>query len=73
MQPYHWLMLAAIGVWALMVCGAVFLAYHHRPGWGWLVFLAFLMTVGISIRRDEDRTRMQVVHPLPSPSENALP
>lgn len=33
--------------WALAigaaVSGAVFLSYHDKAGWGWLVFLAFVL------------------------------
>jgi hypothetical protein len=25
------------------ICGTVFLAYHGKDGWGWLIFLAVLI------------------------------
>jgi hypothetical protein len=36
---------------AVLMCvgGAVFLAYHKVSGWGWFLFLAFLISTGFKI------------------------
>lgn len=44
--------LAAIG-------GGVYLAYHDKNGWGWLIFLAVCLG-SYSIKADSDKHRVEV-------------
>ena len=36
---------------SVMMCigGAAFLAYHKVSGWGWFLFIAFLLSTGFKI------------------------
>ena len=40
METKRWKKIAIIAC----VAGVVFLAYHGRDGWGWLIFLALCLT-----------------------------
>lgn len=35
------------------IAGTVFLAYNDRPGWGWLIFITFILA-GTSIHVGDD-------------------
>lgn len=36
------------------IAGTVFLAYNDKPGWGWLIFIAVMLsTISIRIGNDE--------------------
>lgn len=38
----------------ILIIGIVYLAVNNKDGWGWLVFLAFIMITGFDYRSSED-------------------